>query len=59
MCGVVWHRYAEEEALVFDGLDFMAVGFLTFTGNYKVLTSKLVQFKEPRMSPAEVPTPTS
>eukprot|EP00802_Teleaulax_amphioxeia_P013124 Tamp_13172.p1 GENE.Tamp_13172~~Tamp_13172.p1 ORF type:complete len:390 (+),score=114.23 Tamp_13172:56-1171(+) len=45
--------YAKEEALVFDGLDFMAVGFLTFTGNYKVLTSKLVQFKEPKMSPSE------
>lgn len=38
---------------MFDGLDFMAVGFLTFTGNYKVLTSKLVQFKEPKMSPSE------
>jgi len=46
-------KYAEEEALVFDGLDFMAVGFLTFTGNYRVLTDKLVQIKEPRMTPAE------
>ena len=41
------------KALVFDGLDFMAVGFLTFTGNYRVLTEKLVQIKEPRMSAAE------
>ena len=31
----------------------MAVGFLTFTGNYRVLTDKLVQIKEPRMSAAE------
>lgn len=46
-------RYAEEKAIVFDGLDFMAVGFLTLTQNYKVLTQKLVQFREPHMSSAE------
>ena len=40
------------KALVFDGLDFMAVGFLTFTGNYRVLTEKLVQIKEPRLRSA-------
>jgi len=35
----------------------MAVGFLTMTQNYKVLTQKLVQFTEqgqPPMSPAQV-----
>ena len=39
---------------MFDGLDFMAVGFLTFTGNYRVLTQKLVQIKEPRLRYAYV-----
>ena len=46
-------KYIEEEALVFEGLDFMAVGFLTMTGNYKVLTSKLLQMGSKKMSPAE------
>ena len=47
-------RYAEEEALVFEGLGFMEVGVLVFVGNYRVLAERLVQIKERRLEVKEV-----
>ena len=39
-----------QEELVFNGLDSSAVGALTFAGKYNVLTSKLEQIAEPKLS---------
>mmetsp|Transcript_28628 Transcript_28628/g.59858 ORF Transcript_28628/g.59858 Transcript_28628/m.59858 type:complete len:159 (-) Transcript_28628:290-766(-) len=47
-------KYAEEDAVVFQGIDFILVGLLVFFRQYKMLGRHLVQLREPARSPAEV-----
>ena len=46
-------RYAEEDAVVFEGVDNMAVGVLVMLGRYDVLARHLVQLREPARTRGE------
>ena len=48
------NRYAEEDAILFEGLDPMKVGCLVFSGRYDLLAKHLVQFRNPPRSVVEV-----
>ena len=47
-------RYAKEDAIVFEGIDPMKVGFLVFSGRYDLLAQHLVQFRKSPRSVVEV-----
>merc|ERR1712166_768259 len=47
-------KYAEQDAVVFHGLDFMSVGVCVFFQRYKTLVRAFVDTKSPRRSDAEI-----